>query len=210
MRNQKVFDLVILSMFLTIFILMAAIPNFGFITVPFIPGPGVTIMHIPVLVATFYFGVKIGGITGFFFGMSSLLVAIIRPIGPVDYVFQNPIVSVLPRVIFPILTAMVYKGLSVVIKNSYLTITLSAIMGTIIHTLLVLPLLTLFGTQAIAKVMGSSGIGPVMTFLKAIIITYSSFETLFAALIVPPIVIALRAINPKDDEKEILLNKIND
>lgn len=98
MKERKVFDMILMSTFSAIVIMLALVPNIGYIT--FIPGfASLTIIHIPVIIGLMVLSFKqsVGLFT--LFGFTSLIVAFWRPGGPVDYAFQNPLISVLPRVI---------------------------------------------------------------------------------------------------------------
>ncbi len=84
----------------TIIIVMAAIPQIGYIRIP-IFAFDLTLLFIPVLVGSTLFGKRGALILGLVFGLSSFAVAIFRPASPFDLAFRNPLVSVLPRVLFP-------------------------------------------------------------------------------------------------------------
>ena len=84
----------------------------GMTPLGFIPvGPTrATIMHIPVIIGAIMEGPIVGGIVGLIFGLFSIFQAITNPT-PVSFVFLNPIVSVLPRILIGITTHYVYDGL---------------------------------------------------------------------------------------------------
>lgn len=85
----------------------------GLTPLGFIPiGPTrATIMHIPVIIGAIVEGPIVGAFVGLIFGLSSIYQAITTPT-PVSFVFLNPLVSVLPRVLIGITTYYTYKGLS--------------------------------------------------------------------------------------------------
>lgn len=82
----------------------------GMTPLGFIPiGPTrATIMHIPVIIGAIVEGPVVGGLIGLIFGLFSIFQAITNPT-PVSFVFLNPIVSVLPRVLIGIVTYYAYK-----------------------------------------------------------------------------------------------------
>ncbi|MFV0425329.1 MAG: ECF transporter S component [Bacilli bacterium] len=90
-----------LAIFAAIIIVMAAIPQVGYFKIPVLAFD-LTLLFIPVLVGTTLYGRKGGLILGLVFGLSSLAVAFMRPATPFDLTFRNPLISVLPRVIFPL------------------------------------------------------------------------------------------------------------
>ena len=67
----------------------------GFI--PFVLGVAITIMHVPVIIGAVLEGPLVGTIIGTLFGIFSLVWAFIAPTGPGDLYFQNPLISILPR-----------------------------------------------------------------------------------------------------------------
>ena len=68
-----------------------------------------TILHIPVFIATTLIGLPQGILLAAVFGISSMISAFWHPWGLLDYLFQNPLVSVVPRLLVPIAVHFVYK-----------------------------------------------------------------------------------------------------
>ncbi len=127
MKKSKIYEMVLFATFASIILLLALVPNIGYIT--FIPGiASFTIIHIPVLIGimllSFWYAVGLG----FVFGLSSLIAAFMYAQQPFDYTFQNPLVSILPRVIFAAVAFFVVLGLKWIQKKNY---------GTIINFILV-------------------------------------------------------------------------
>ena len=71
-----------------------------------------TTMHIPVIIAAIAEGPVVGALVGLIFGVSSLLNAIIRNPSPVSFVFYNPLISILPRILIGITSYYAYKAVS--------------------------------------------------------------------------------------------------
>lgn len=107
-KQNQVFYMVLFSIFSAIIILLTLIPNIGYILVPPI---SITIIHIPVLIGIMVlpFVYSIG--LGLVFGLSSLVASFIHGKTPLDLLFQNPLISVLPRVLFAVLAFFVFFGL---------------------------------------------------------------------------------------------------
>lgn len=82
----------------------------GLTPLGFIPvGPTrATIMHIPVIIGAIMEGPLVGGLVGLIFGLFSIFQALTNPT-PVSFVFLNPLVSVLPRVLIGIVSYYVYE-----------------------------------------------------------------------------------------------------
>lgn len=69
-----------------------------------------TTMHIPVIIAAIIEGPVVGGLVGFIFGISSLIKAFTRPT-PVSFIFYNPIISVIPRILIGVVSYYVYEAI---------------------------------------------------------------------------------------------------
>lgn len=82
--------------------------HWGFI--PWIAGAALTIMHVPVIIGAVLEGPWVGTAIGLIFGLFSLLQAILAPTGPVDVWFQNPVISVLPRLFIGVFAWLTYKA----------------------------------------------------------------------------------------------------
>jgi len=115
------------------------VTRLGFI--PFFAGASITIMHIPVILGAILEGPLVGTIIGAIFGIFSLVQAAIAPTGVVDPAFQDPLVSVLPRLFIGVVTWAVYRAVRPV--NELLALALAAAAGTLTNTVLVLGMLAL-------------------------------------------------------------------
>lgn len=69
-----------------------------------------TTMHIPVIIASIVEGPLVGALVGLVFGISSLANAIIRP-NPVSFVFYNPLISIVPRILIGLTSYYAYNAL---------------------------------------------------------------------------------------------------
>jgi uncharacterized membrane protein len=97
MKKSTVIDITIVGIFIAIIFVMAIVPFIGYIQIPPI---SFTTIIIPVLA----FGLIIDGRRGIVlagaFGISSWLIALTSAVYPVDLLFINPLISILPRVIW--------------------------------------------------------------------------------------------------------------
>ncbi|HUV07037.1 MAG TPA: ECF transporter S component [Spirochaetia bacterium] len=115
--------------------------HLGFI--PWIAGASLTIMAVPVIIGAILEGPIVGSVIGFLFGLFSLLQAAIAPTGPVDIIFTNPLVSILPRLFIGPAAWLVYRALKP--ANQVLSLVASGIAGSLTNTVLVLTVIGLFG-----------------------------------------------------------------
>jgi uncharacterized membrane protein len=96
--------------------IVLTITRLGFI--PWFSGAAITILHVPVIIATLLGGLWAGLGVGLVFGLSSLIQAAVGPTGVLDPFFVNPIVSVLPRMLIALITFFVFKALQSMNKNN--------------------------------------------------------------------------------------------
>ena len=84
----------------------------GMTPLGFIPiGPTrATIMHIPVIVGSILYGPMVGGFVGLIFGIFSMINALVN-MTVVSFVFLNPIIAILPRVLIGIGSYYAYTGI---------------------------------------------------------------------------------------------------
>lgn len=182
MRNKRVFEMTLTGVFVAMIVVLTVVPNIGYIRMFGIVG--ITIIHIPVLIGGIFGGRKVALSLGLVFGLSSLFVALTRPEIPTDFVFQNPLVSVLPRILFGLALYEIYRLFVRWIKVKYIAITLSMIVSTFVHTLLVLVPFYLFGKGILAEV---GFIGNMFSLILGVVITNGIMEMILAGLIGGPI-----------------------
>ncbi|MCK7483959.1 MAG: ECF transporter S component [Candidatus Moduliflexus flocculans] len=77
---------------------------------PWFGGASLTVMHILAIVAAVLEGPWAGVSVGLIFGATSLVKAAVAPIGPLDPLFTNPLVSVLPRLAIGLAAWAVYAA----------------------------------------------------------------------------------------------------
>jgi uncharacterized membrane protein len=185
MRNRKTSEMTMMAMFIAIIVAMSMIPFLGYIQI----GPvAIVTIHIPVIIGTIYGGRKYGLVLGTAFGVFSLIVAYVRP-GVADVVFQNPFISILPRIIFGLLTWYIYKGLRALISNEPVVIGLTFGLATLTHTIVVLSSLVFFQDSI------EEFFGPLFQFIAAVMALNGPIEIILAIMIGTPIVRRLKASN---------------
>lgn len=186
MRNEQVREIAVIGIFSGIIILMGLVPFLGFITLFGIAS--ITIIHIPVLIGGIFGGRKTAVILATVFGLTSLFVALTRPGTPLDYVFQNPLVSVLPRTLFGFALYEIYVFFKKVIPNAYLATSVSMVVSTFVHTILVLVPFYFFGKDLFV----SYGFASVWTLIIAVLTTNGLMEMILAGLVGGPVATRLR------------------
>ena len=70
MNNRKTLSMVMTGLFMAIVIIMAFVPNLGFINLVVIKA---TLIHVPVIIGSIVLGPKKGAILGATFGITSII-----------------------------------------------------------------------------------------------------------------------------------------
>lgn len=177
MTNIRTREIALTGVFGGLILLMAFVPMLGYIQIGLV---SLTIIHIPVLIGGAAGGKRVSIYLGIIFGVSSLLIALIRPVLPSDYIFQNPLVSVLPRVLFGYTAYLFYTLFNKLIKNNLVATMVSFVLSTVAHTVFVLIAFYIFGIEnpALTGIFG---------FIWGILVTNGFFEALIAAIVGAPI-----------------------
>lgn len=184
--NVRTRNMVYYGVIMAIIIIMSAVPFLGFIQVPPI---SITIVHIPVIIGTILFGWKAGILFGLTFGLSSLIVAMTRG-AATDLLFINPLISVVPRVIFGALIFPVYRLFEKIQSSEALSIGLTGFVSSIIHSVLVLTAIYLL----LSNQAGSGVDGSVLQAVVAAVLSVNiTLEAALSTLIAIPLVKAVRA-----------------
>ena len=101
-------ELVLTSLIGAIIVMLSVIPQLGLIQI--FPAVSITIIHIPVLIGVMTLRRPSAIILGTLFGLGSLFAALTRGATPVDLAFVNPLISVVPRILFAIIAYELYRG----------------------------------------------------------------------------------------------------
>ena len=194
MRNKKVLSLCIDAFFLALIVIFTFVPYLGYITIPGI-GISFTLMHVIVLVGALLFGFSKGLLYGTIFGVCSLIKAATMPVGILDPLFINPLVSILPRMIFGGVSGLLFSLIKR-IKNpmvSYSLMYVNAGVMSILHSFLTLSLLFLFNMNN-ENIIASGGF---IALISSIFATNGIIELVLAIIITPNISLALFKAYPK-------------
>ena len=175
-------ELVRLSVFIALIMIQSWVPMLGYINIPPL---AITYIHVTVIVATLWLGVKQGMLVGAVWGINSWIKAIIAPVSPVNtLVLSSPLVSVLPRILMPLILGMIIYYLKQKQVNAKLVGLTAGVLGSWLNTFLVLGAIVVFKQQAymMAKDLNQTTLWQV---LGGIIATNGVFESIAAGIITP-------------------------
>lgn len=156
-----------------------------------------TTVFIPVCIGIIFFDdFKYAAIFGLFFGIVSLVRSFV-PQGFLDPYFQNPIVSVLPRLLVGIVGYLVYKGLSKVIKNRIAVSSITGGIVALLNTIFTMGTLILVYYNDISQSFSNNGF-TIFTALKTISLLNMLPEIAIGAILTPIIIKVLDKISSKN------------
>jgi len=154
MKNQQLLRQITLnSVLIGLIAIFTFVPYIGYITL----GPiSFTDIHIFVLIGALLGGWQTGAITGLAFGFMSLFKALSFP-STVDYLFVNPFISILPRFLFGLISGLIFDLLRRKLKPKAYIGVIYPLTGvlTLMHTILTLVCLYVFGVLDVFKISSS-------------------------------------------------------
>lgn len=181
MQNRKsLLNISVSALFLALIITFSYIPNLGYITI----GPiSFTTIHVIVLIGAMIFGKYKGALFGLFFGVFSLLVSLTYP-STINYLFVNPFVSILPRILFGFISGAIFDFFRKRLDKKTFLMICAPIAGilTLFHTFLTLICLYVFGYLDIFKISEALGM---MDIIEANEAAFGSFGNFILAFIAP-------------------------
>ncbi|HCW52824.1 MAG TPA: ECF transporter S component [Clostridium sp.] len=172
--------------------MLSAISIFlGLTGLGFIPIPPVraTIMHIPVIIGAIVEGPIVGSLVGLVFGLFSMYQNFTAP-GPTSFIFWNPIIALVPRILIGITAYYIYTFLNNKIKNKSISIGAAAICATLVNTIGVLSLTYIFYLEKYSNALGidSSTAGAAIATVG---LTNGIPEAIISGVISIPVILAI-------------------
>ena len=195
MRNDSIKKIAFCGIIIGLIVVMS-FTQVGFIT---ISGISITLIHIPVLIGSIVLGKKYGAILGLIFGVCSLILAFMNI--ATNAPFTNPLISIVPRVAFGFLVCPLYTLINKMIKNNIISTSLTMILATLIHTIIVLvPMYIVWRTNfyfGVADYVANYGDGSgtnLFTIIFGIFVSNGIIEIGLSAVIGTPISMALKNV----------------
>ena len=151
-----------------------------------------TIMHIPVIIGALLEGPVVGISVGLIFGLFSMYQNITAP-GLTSFIFWNPIVALIPRMLIGIVAYYSFKLFKSKIKNTGVCAGIAAVLGTLTNTIGVLGLTYILYLDRYAQAREISREAVAGTLLT-VGLTNGVPEAIVSALITIPIVVTMLKI----------------
>ncbi len=195
-KKQKLVRLVMFALFTALIVVLTFTPNLGYITI--IPDLiSITTLHIVVILGATILGPLYGAGLGGVWGILCLIKAFMEPIlGNIP--FQNPLVSVLPRIMVGLVAGIIVKALLKTKLPKAITIAIGSAVGTLTNTSLVI--LTLWLTNSLETYLGKLPL-TIKNVYSVLIGINGIAELVVAVIIIPAVYIATEKIFSKQLKK---------
>ncbi|MHA8110075.1 ECF transporter S component [Lactobacillaceae bacterium Melli_B4] len=184
---SKSYQLVARSIFIALILIQTTIPGLGYLPI----GPlSLTIIPITVIIAAILLGTKDGMLIGGIWGLITFVRAFFWPTSPLaQYVFVNPLVSVLPRILIGAVAGLLYNRLKNYNfkKTSLVSI---GIAGSLTNTILLLGMVYVF-YHNYAQQLYHVNVGALLPYLLTVLGTNGVLEAILAGVITPIIALPL-------------------
>ena len=184
MRNETIRRMTLDAMFIALMIVFYFL-NFGFVRI--FPIVSITILHVFVIIVALFGGYKRALVQGLAFGTISLLQALIAPFTVADEIFRNPLISILPRVLFAIFAGLLASSLIKRFENNPLHLSIYsgvvAAISTLFHTLVTVGCIFIFAAYG--------DINAYFTIIGTLLASNGLFEIILAVIVVPAVVVPL-------------------
>jgi len=200
MRDKRIRDLVFLAVFSSIIILMSFVPFLGFIPIPLLGVP-ITLIPIPVVIGAVFLKRRYAWVLGLVFGLCSLIVSYLMGVNPIDELFRNPLVSVLPRILFGFLAFEYFNIFSRTILPKKAVYAISSALAVLSHTVLVMIPLIFFGQRMLDNDVPVIPSGTYLWIMIGGTFIVALIELVVTTLVATPALIVLENVQ-KDYQEE--------
>ncbi len=204
---NSTYELVLTGLFTAIILIMAFVPNLGYINLVFIKA---TLIHIPVIIGSLFLGPKKGAFLGGVFGLTSFInntmspsamsfafspVVAFQMFGPVG-VLKTLYICFVPRILIGVGAYFVFAAISRFgrgIVNRSVAFVAAGAAGAMINTALVMSGIYFLYAQAYAEV-NSMDISAVFKAIMGVVFGQGVLEAVVSAVIVGAVATALSAV----------------
>lgn len=215
MKNNKTLSMVMTGLFMAIVIIMAFVPNVGYINLIVIKA---TLIHVPVVIGSIVLGPKKGTILGLTFGITSLINNTFNPsllsfafspfysVGGIGGNFWSVVIALVPRMLTGIVPYYVFVGIVKLLKHrkgsQMIALPIACALGALTNTLLVMNLIYLCFKDNFAAARGIA-VEAVYDVILGIIAANGIPEAIVAAVIGTAVSAALLRLMPREERKSV-------
>ena len=134
--NQRTHKLTFIGVMLSLTIVFVAMT-----VLPTTSASMALLIFLPTIITSIIYGPKAGALMGGLAGTSTLLRALFAPASPLDYLFLNPLVSILPRIFVGVVPYYVNTLFEKIIKSKPIALLIAGVSGALTNTGLVILML---------------------------------------------------------------------
>lgn len=179
--------------------IVLGITRWGFISLS--PVVSLTIMHVPVILATLIGGLVPGLGVGLIFGIFSLIQAAMSPTGVLDPLFINPLISILPRMLIAVVTYYAEKLFARIPKiGKIVSGEIAAFVGSLSNTVFVIGALYIVYNSKMTEAMGNVGYFAGLAALMPNAILEAVLAVLITALVLAGIYVSSKKTSKLSEE----------
>lgn len=186
-EREKTRKLTITAMFSAITLLLSVTP-LGLIPIGIF---SFTTIHIPVIIAGVTEGVLVGAVVGSVFGFYSWFKHLTQPT-LISFLFINPLISVVPRILIGVLSALFYQWIAKRLKHKKISYFITGVFGTFVNTFFVLGIAYLLYADVITQKMNAPQ--GAAKYLLGIAVTNGLPEMILSGVILVAVLSALEKI----------------
>ncbi len=166
-RNTKTGKLTFMGVMLALTIVFVAMT-----VIPTTSASMALLIFLPTIVTSIIQGPKSGAVMGALAGFITLLRALLAPASPVDYLFLNPLVAILPRIFVGVVPYYIFILFNSLIKTKTVALLIAGVSGALTNTVLVILMLYAVYSKEIVSISSEFGIGT--TFASFVIFLIST------------------------------------
>lgn len=131
-------------------------------------------------------------------GTTTLLRALFAPASPLDYLFLNPLVSILPRIFIGVVPYYVNTLFQKIIRSKTVSLFLAGVSGALTNTGLVILMLYLIYSERVVAISSEFGLGTTFAaFALFLVSTSALIESTVAGIGTSAVVSIYRKVNNK-------------
>lgn len=167
--NLKTRKLTFLGVMLSLTIVFVALT-----AIPTTSASMALLIFLPTIITSIVHGPKSGAIMGALAGTTTLFRALFASASPLDYLFLNPLIAILPRIFVGVVPYHVYVLFRKIVKSKSVNLLIAGISGALTNTVLVILMLYIVYSNEIVKMSTEFGIGTTFAAFAIFLITTSA------------------------------------
>lgn len=159
-----------------------------------------TILQIPTIITAIILGPIYGMVMGGILGIVSLIHALTRPVTPLDPLFINPLVSVFPRILIGLFTALAFSFVLKIFKGGKRPVAsgVAGAVGAIVNTIFVLGALYFVYAKDIIESLGLENNDALLAVIWGIILSNGVIEAIVCSVVSVGVIAAYDSLSRRN------------